>query len=195
MKTKWFLLITALALCLLAAGCAKANPAGENFADVVTDWQPESRREGYGEPSDITTYDAPGFAKELGFVVTDYPDDDALHPFKFFAIDYWFCQMEYQTEDERVLVLRIAREDAGGKRLADTYHDHYSHVETTEVDGVSLRVANGESGCTLASWVKNGFQYIVHSTHLQDAPAQGEIETLVRGLNCAEADASSVAAD
>ncbi|MGD9559158.1 MAG: hypothetical protein AB7V55_00945 [Oscillospiraceae bacterium] len=181
----------AAAACLLLVGCA--NPAGDNFANQVTDWRPESRRDAYGEPSDIVPYDAPGFEAELGFIVTDYPDDDALTPIKNFAIDSWFAQIEYETADERVLVVRIAREDAGGKRLVDTYHEgHYSNPQELDVDGVEVRVRMAERGCTLVSWVKGGFQYLMHSNNLQSPPTTEEITALVAGLSTVEAtDASA----
>ncbi|NLW78804.1 MAG: hypothetical protein GXY32_05265 [Ruminococcaceae bacterium] len=185
-KTVSALLVLCLLTATLALAACTSNPAGENFAHAIEDWKPESRRENYGEPSEIVPYDAPDFTETLGFAVVEYPDTEALSPFKFFAIDKWFCQIEYQTDNDRVLVVRIAREDAGGKLITDTYSEgHFSNVEHYELAGdVTLRYGENSVGCAMGSWVKNGFQYLVHSNKHQTLPSEAELETLALGLNC-----------
>ncbi len=182
MKKSWAgIMALGLLLCLLA-GC-KTSGIGENINSTIADWQPESTVEGHKEPSEIVPLDSPDFTDPLGFSLTSYPDEDGLHPYKFFAIDQWFAQVEYQAGEERTLVLRIA--SLQREPLTSTYKErHNAKAEEREVDGTPVRVRLSSGGCTAVSWERDNFQFLLHSNRRYAQLTDEEIETMVKGLAC-----------
>ena len=174
----------ALAAVLVFGLCGCTGSANaRNFGEVVQDWNTRGDSSVI-EPSEIVTYKDGKVGETLGFDVT-CPTVADIKPIKFFAIDGWFCQVEYKAPDERVLVVRVAREEA--KNLILTYDEtHNATSETRTVDGAEVLVRTGEKGCTMVSWVRDGFQFIAHSSAVYDAPTTQEIDGLVAGLRAAD---------
>ncbi len=182
---KWrMLVIAALAVVLLVA-CGQSG-AGQNFGEVVGEWRPQNDAARSVAPAEIGTYDSPDFGDVLGFDVTEYPDTAALSPQKFFTIDDWFGQIEYVTEDERTLVVRVAKKE--GKSLAATYTGSYAAGdELRQVDGMEVRVGTAADGAVMVSWTRGEYQYVLHSAGGQDAPSEEEIEMFVKEMDSAPA--------
>lgn len=180
------ILLLAMAGCLLlAAGCGRSNVA-TNFGTAVVEW----KENGGAKESDTTidTYTDGDMAESLGFDVVAYPDTEALTADKFFAIDDWFAQIQYVTPDERSLIVRTS--PVGIRQLVHSYTEaHDLDVRVATIDGVEVNTGLAEKGCTLVSWERDGFQFLLHSNHKQDPPSDSEVKAFVTGLACRAAPA------
>lgn len=184
------LVLLALLLVALAAGCKRSNVA-PNLGPALDTWQEHGKAPSYaaGEPAEITPVENGDFGPALGFELTGLPATDSLSPTSYYAIDY-FAQIEYQAPalaaggDARVLVVRVAPSSAG--RLASVYNEsHLASDETLEIAGLEVRVQDSSEGCQLASWQRGDFQYTVHSNKKQGAIPADELEALAAGLDAA----------
>lgn len=171
---------------LLLSACGRSNVAS-NFGAAVAEWK---ENEGKKESDTlIGTYTDGEMAKDLGFNVTSYPNSVSLTPDKFFSIDRWFAQLQYVTPDGRSLIMRAASENA--RTLTRSYDEaHTFDVTTQTIDGVEVEVSRAEKGCTMVSWVRAGFQYVLHSNEKQDPPGDDEIRAFVEGMACEAASAA-----
>lgn len=199
MKKRLFWPILLLAALLLAA--CDSNPAGENFVRSIEDWEADVQRESYGQASSIVQLEGPNFADTLGFEVVAYPDDDTLEPERYFSVDNWFCQIEYRAADERLLVLRIAKDDAPW-RVRSTYDEsHGENEESLELgvpdseEPIAVHIGENRTGCSMASWRQGGYQYILHSNRQQQRLPVEEVEAMVLGLRCEEKSAEDAASE
>lgn len=164
----------------LLAGC-KGSDVATNFGKAVAEW----KESGGKKESDtiIDTYTDGDMAESLGFNVVSYPSGSALFPDKFFAIDEWFAQLQYVTPDERSLIVRTA--PTGIRELKYSYTEaHDQDVRVTTIDGIEVTTGVAEKGCTLISWERDGFQFLLHSNHQQNPPPDAEVKALVTGLAC-----------
>lgn len=173
--------LAALAACLLLAACSD-NQVARNFTGFIQDWGPQPTQSGGTSQvkSEIVPYDTPAFAESLGFDVTSWPNTKQLQPVGYYAVDGWFGQIEYHTEDGRILVLRVAAEGADG--LPSTYKESHSQGAELELDGLPVQRRPGSGGCVMYTWQRDGFQFMVHSNKAFAAPSEAEIEAMVRGL-------------
>ena len=163
------------------SACA-STPAAENINQAIEEWRhPGSASIG---KSVIEEFDKPDFSPTLGFDVIAYPNTAELLPYKFFAIDGWIGQIQYKTKDERIFVLRVAKESA--ERLLNTYSEpHTLEMETRTIDGLEVEVRHSPEKCTAVVWKRNGFQYLLHSRGSQAQITDAEIEEFVKGLDSA----------
>lgn len=171
----------------LLAGCQRSNIA-TNFGQAVIEWKENEGKK--QSETVIDTYQDGDMGESLGFDIVMYPDSAAMPADKFFAIDNWFAQIQYKMPDGRDLVVRVAREDT--RTLIYSYNErHETDLVTKILSGAEVAVGLSEKGCTLASWNKGGFQYLVHSNERQAPPSDGEIEALVSGLLCRDVEDES----
>ncbi len=179
-------LVMGILLCAaLALGGCRSNVAG-NFGKNVQDWKQNDGKN--TEPqTDLGTYTDGQMADKLAFNVTAYPETDAFTPTKFFAISYWFAQIEYETPNGNIYVARVAKE--GNKDVASSYDEkHDTDVSTQTVDGVEVRTGVSGKGCTLVSWTRDGFNYLVHSRPDQEPLSDEEVQLFVQGLAAEESE-------
>lgn len=182
MKKATGILLVSLCMALLV-GCS-STPAAENINEAIEAWR--KSREASESQTEIEEFTSGQFAGVLGFNVTSYPDNQSLQPYKYFAIDGWFGQIQYKTPDERVLVVRVADKDA--KRLLKTYTEpHTLNIVKQTIDGIEVEVRTAPEGCMAVVWKRGDFQYLVHSRESQGAIPQEEIEALVKGLDSQKA--------
>lgn len=185
MKKTGGFLVFSVSLLFLFSSCGQ-NPLAENINRAIQDWEPSSQS---SKESQIDTYTNPDFSSSLEFNVATYPNDNNLKPTKFFAIDRWFAQVEYDTVEGQIFVLRIAR--VGNGVLSSTYSEtHAQSVEKLEIDGIPIENRKSSSGCSMLVWEKNGYQYIIHSKNGQTAPSSQEIERFVKELNTVKSEAT-----
>lgn len=164
------------------AGCKRSEVAaiGANLAD----WRQTEEMPGVA-PVEFTPAESSDFSQALGFSITSLPDAGRYTAGKYFVIDDWFGQMEFETADGRTLVLRVTQES---KLLSGTYPEaHNVDEHTYEIDGIDVRVRTGEGGCGMASWKKGEFQYLLHANKKYGIPTEQEITDMVRGLDAAPA--------
>ncbi|MDL2219974.1 hypothetical protein LJC04_06585 [Ruminococcaceae bacterium OttesenSCG-928-O06] len=177
-----------LALVLLA-GCKRSNIA-QNFGAAIEDWAPAQTDDAKKNPSDIVALEDADFSEELGFTLAAFPSSDGLVPYRFYAIDGWLAQVEYQAPEERVLVLRIAR--TRSTSLFSTYEEpHYASDETILMGDTEVRLQTSADGCAMATWKRGDFQYLLHSNKRQGMFAAGEVERMVQTLRAEEKTAQS----
>lgn len=177
--------ILLLAAVLLLAGC-KRSAVAQNVGPALDEWQAEGQEQEKNEPSDIVTLQNNDFSAELGFVVEGLPVGDGLSANKFFAIDGWFAQIEFERSGEGVLVLRVARTTS--RPLRSTYSENHSAQRLDrEIDGIEVVVGASSKGCAMIAWQRGDFQYSVHTPKDVGLPADAEIEALVGGLSAKEA--------
>lgn len=168
----------ALVLVALLCGCTQ-NAMEANINRRIQDWRPES----HAGPSDIVEYTDGNFHEKLGFDVVGYPNTTDYPPQKFFSVDTWFGQIEYRTQDGRLLVLRMAKDTSSD--LATSYAErHNQDVSTRQLGDVAITTAKAEKGCVMSSWEKSGFQYILHSNEKYAAPSEEEVDLFVQQLDC-----------
>lgn len=176
------LVLAALLLFSLGLTACKRSNVSTNFGEAVLDWKAGGTSgASHVQETQLDTYTNGDFGDSLGFDVTAYPDSAALSPQKFYAIEQWFGQIEYFTADDRVLVLRIARDNSKDVRTTYT-ENHNTQEESRTVDGIEVSLARSGNGCTMVFWEKEGFQYLIHSNFQQDPPSDDEVNQLVRGL-------------
>lgn len=186
MKTKKVHWLLRLALGMVAlsmlASCG-GSPVGENINRAIEDWKDPPPFS--AEKSEYTEFNTPAFGSELGFDVVAYPNTADLKPYKFFALEGWFGQMQYKTKDQRVLVVRVAEE--GEAPLLTTYKEpHTVDEQLRTIDGIEVTVRHSPEKCMAVTWSREGFQYMVHSRSDQAPITDDEIDQLVKGLNSAK---------
>ncbi len=179
-KTKIFSIgLLSVFFALVLSGCS-STPAAENLNHALEEWRHQESAS--LAKSVIEEFDTPVFNSALGFDVIAYPNTTELKPYKFFAIEHWIGQIQYLTPDERILVVRVAKED--GKRLLSTYSEpHTIDMETRTIDGIEVEIRHSPEKCTAVVWKRNGFQYLVHSRGTQGPMTDAEIEAFVKGLD------------
>lgn len=185
MKTLIKIMLCGCMAFILLAGC-KANTAGQNFADFVGDYNPALHENKNDEPVEVSTLTSTDFTTDLGFKLVSWPQEADLSPYKYFAINKRFGQVEYITPDKRTMVLRVAH--ANTAPLTDTYSEtHLLKKETRQIDGVEVSVGFSSKGCSMVKWKRGDFQYTLHSNASHGLPKDEEITKLVTGLDAADA--------
>ena len=185
MRSYFGLLLTTGLLLAFLASCS--SNVGQGFADEVVARQ-EAAQAANEEPVEpypvkVTTYSDGHFSPELGFDVTSYPNNSQISAEKFFAIDDWYGQIEFATDGGLGLVLRSAFKDAG--YLTTTYtelHDASDTVRT--VDGIEVRTRNSSQGCSMITWNRGDFQFLLHSNKSQGEPPKEIVDILVQETAC-----------
>ncbi len=175
------LALAALAISVLLAGCDSS--LARNFGDTIARWQGVTN-EVVKPISDITTYYDGDFAPHLGFSVISWHSSDELAAVKFFAIDGWFGQIEYNTPEGYLYVLRVAQAEQGW--LAGTYAEgYYQNERVYDIGGNEITVGDSVEGDVLARWEKNGFQYTLHSRSEQGDIPQDVLQNISLALDSA----------
>ena len=162
-----------LAGCLLA-GCTSS--AGQNFGDALQDWDPK-----LSPPSDANpvSYENGQFGDRLGFNVVSYPKGSSLYAHKFFVINEAYAQIEFADSEGRALVLRVAPADAG--TLTTTYGEtHTTSDSTRTAEGIEVRTRGSSEGCSMVTWERDGYQFLLHSNKAQGALPEAEVDEVVR---------------
>ncbi len=188
MKRMGAALLAAVLLCALLAGCKRSN-AGQNFGEIVAGRYKDNQNRYAAsnseslpppEPIPIVTYQNGNFGPTLGFTITQYPNNATLSPTKFFALDGWFSQIEFVSNDEKHLVLRTAFTDAG--YLTITYKELHDASDTSrDVGGVEVRTRNAPSGCSMVTWNQGEFQFLLHSNAAQGPLPTDLVDMVVSG--------------
>ena len=185
MRGYFRLFLTASLLFALLASCT--SNVGQGFADEVVGRQ-EAAQAAKEEPAEpypvkVTTYSDGQFSPELGFNVTSYPNDSRITAKKFFAIDDWYGQIEFDTADGLGLVLRAAPKDSG--YLTTTYTELHDASDTARtVDGIDVRTRNSSLGCSMITWNRGDFQFLLHSNKSQGEPPKEIVDILVQETAC-----------
>lgn len=179
-----FLLVAVLA-CACLTGCGRQ--AGENFGRVVAERQ--ALREGQNNPTGssasvvsipIEPYQDGNFGPSLGFNVTGYPNNSTLSATKFFALDGWFSQIEFVSNEGQHLVLRTAFSDAGF--LTTTYKELHGETDTTRtLNTTEVRTRNMKDGCSMVTWSQGEFQFLLHSNAAQGPLPTSLVDMVVSG--------------
>lgn len=184
-----FVAVTALAMALLfAVGCARSG-AGGNFTHVMEDWQPTAPARA-PQPAELDAYDTPAFGASLGFDVVSWPDSESLRLDRCFAIDKVYGQLVYSDDEGRILVQWVARQ--GVANLARWYPEaHNEREETRRIGEIDVLVQTAPEGCTMVSWQRGAFQYLMHCHYNRPAPTKEQIELLVKELDSAESSESA----
>lgn len=168
-----------LLLVVLLAGC-RSNVT--NVGGVIDEWR--NKNDGEARQSDIEEYDNGDFADMLGFNV-NCPTTGSLVPNRFYVIDQWFGQIQYNAGEDKSYVLRVARTDSTD--LTTAYNEEHPSDNTQTIDGVTVTTGKAGKGCTMSWWTKGDFQYTLHSNNIQDPPIQDELETIVTGTDSEDA--------
>ena len=191
MKRRCAGILAGVLLCLLLAGCSNA---GQKFADyvaqrnqVVTNMDGSTSAPATSasaaEPIPIVSYTNGSFAPTLGFNVVSFPNNTQLYPKKFFALDDWFAQIEFATQDGLDIVLRTAFTDAG--YLTATYKElHDASDSTRDVGGIEVRTRNATSGCSMVTWNVGEFQFLLHSRSYQGILPTSIVDEFVQQTRC-----------
>lgn len=127
-------------------------------------WQKESIQQPgtpTGQRSYQEEYSAPDFTESAGFAVTMYPSTDILIPGRFWLINRKTAEIEYNVIPAGGVRLRVAQ--TGQLDVPDTYpglsirkRGHWCRLTGTEV---TLSQNPGRNA--MASWTRNGFDYLL----------------------------------
>ncbi len=181
MKMKAVALGLALAFLMLASACT--SHAGDEFARVLNErWSiiedspdPDAPPP---EPVEIVPYENGDFAPTLGFDLVSYPSHEGLLVQKFFALDGWFGQIEYDASDGFYPSLRVATTDS--EDLHTTYPDLPSDVgEIRSIDNLDVRVRHDGGSVVMAYWVRGDFQYLLYLNRTEADTIDPVIEEFV----------------
>ncbi len=186
MKRKTAAWLAVLLCAVLLSGCS--SNAGQQFGEYVAQRHKAnlgranaaSASPAQPETVDIVTCQNGSFGPSLGFDLTVYPSNASLTPNKFFAIDGWFSQIEFLSSENLHLVLRTAFTDAG--YLTATYRELHDASDTTrEVDGIEVRTRNAAAGCSMVTWTRGDFQFLLHSNTNQGPLPTELVDMVVTG--------------
>lgn len=170
-----------LILCIVFAACGSG--IGTTFGQAVSQYAEGGPKP---KPMDVVLFENGDFSGELGFSVTEYPDDEDMKATTFSAIDGWIAQIDFRTPDGQTFGARVAREGAGD--LASLYNEvHDRDVETKTMDGIDVTISHSEAGSTLVQWTRDGFAYAVHVGANNEPPTDAQLEKLVKGVRAAQA--------
>lgn len=178
-----------LLLLLLVVALAGCRSNVTNVGGAIDDWRNQNNSE--ARESDIVEYDNGDFGDTLGFNVT-YPSTASLVPNKFYTIDQWFGQIQYNAPDAKSYVLRVARSESTD--LTTAYFEKHPTASTQTIDGIEVSTGKAEKGCTMSWWTRGDFQYTLHSNDIQEPPTEDELETFVAGLDCTDMASTSSSA-
>ncbi len=180
--TACILLVSVFVLCLAFAGCGETALA--DVGVIIEDWRIDYDGAPPPEPSDITQVDSPAVGEYTGFDVVSWPDTQELQLERVFAVDSWFAQMEYGTNDgERSLVVRIAESDKAPLIELYTMTESYNAtLEDYDFEGVQVRLQTSPAGSAIATWRTGDFQYAVHTNWRYDPPSEAEMQLFARML-------------
>lgn len=162
-----------LAALLLLSGC-KQSGLETNIGQAFANISPEDEQVRH---DDIVQYDSPDFEEKVGIRVVSYLETADIYADRFYSIDDWFGQIEYRTSDERLMVLRIARDTS--RDLKKGYSEkHVLEMETRTAAGLEITTAASVDGCHLSSWTQDGIQYTLHTSHLYKPPTKEEVDLI-----------------
>lgn len=171
-----------LALLLLLGGCKRSEISG-NLGTVLDDWRTGPTPKA-PDPIEIKPYTDASFGEDLGFEVVSLPPEDVMTAVKFFVIDGWYGQVEFEAADDTGYNVRMAK--IGGAKLSTTFLEtHALNPQTLDVGGIEAETRASLVGCTLTVWTRGDVQYAMHSNKVQGAPAEETIAAMVAGLDCA----------
>ncbi len=176
---RWVALLLVLLTAITFAGC-KQSRLDKNIGEAFSGLE---KHQPAHSAADIDTFTEPDFSDTLHFNVTHYPDSDAYALLNIYVINVWFGQLEYHTNDGRMLVLRVAKSDS--KPLRQSYNEgHFLEEKELAVGDVTLTSGAAEKGCTLSVWEKDGFQYSLHTNARYTRPSEKELRYFVETLRC-----------
>ena len=174
-------LSSVLMLCIAFAACGSG--VGTAFGKAVSEYAEAGSKP---QPMDVVLFENGDFSSELGFSITQYPDDEDMKATTFSAIDGWIAQIDFRTPDKQTFGTRVAKEGAGD--LASLYNEvHDRNVETKTIDGIDVTISHSEAGSTLVQWTRDGFVYAVHVGANNEPPTDAQFEKLVKGVRAGEA--------
>ena len=141
-------------------------------------WQKESIQQPgtpTGQRSYQEEYSAPDFTESAGFAVTMYPSTDILIPRRFWLINRKTAEIEYNVipagpsglhsnDPSRVRdsIRRGLKHQTGQLDVPDTYLDcQYENVATVLIDGTEVTLSQNPGRNAMASWTRNGFDYLL----------------------------------
>ncbi len=185
MKKRGFIFCFLVAMVMLTTACT--SNAGDNFSRMLQDrWQiiqdspdPDAPPP---DPVEIIPYDNGDFGPTLGFDLVSYPSHDGLLAERFFALDGWFGQIQYDAGEDMHPVLRVAFTD--GPDLHTTYANLTPNVgEERTIDNISVRVRHMEDTTVMVYWLRGDFQYLLHLHHTEDEQVDSVIEELVSNVD------------
>lgn len=185
MKKKTTLaLLACLALCVILAGCRRSTVA--QLGDALDNWQVGANETAI-EAEDIVYHDSPADVSDaVAFTITAWPDNSALE-LDTVCTASSFAQLDYFAGDERRVALRVAPQDAKGLLASYREGHHAAQPATITVDGTEVALKAGDTGCALAYWTKDGFQYALHANRLNAPLTEEEIAQFVRTMAAAMA--------
>ena len=126
-------------------------------------WQKESIQQPgtpTGQRSYQEEYSAPDFTESAGFAVTMYPSTDILIPGRFWLINRKTAEIEYNVIPAGDVRLRVAQ--TGQLDVPDTYLAcQYENVATVPIDGTEVTLSQNPGRNAMASWTRNGFDYLL----------------------------------
>ena len=172
-------LLLAVALVLLLGACKRSEVT--QMGTALDDWANPTQSK-TPQKVDVAAYQDADFSDALGIEIVSLPPVSSMSANKFFVLDEWFGQVEFTTEANLSLNVRLAKAD--GKRLSGTYNEsHIFEKETTTIDGLEVSIAKAKEGCALVSWVRGDVQYVLHSNKKQGVPPMEDIELMVTWLD------------
>ncbi len=185
MKKKCCVLCLMLACMVLTTACT--SNAGDEFSYLLQDrWgmihdAPDPNAPA-PVPVEIVPYENGDFAPDLGFDLVSYPSHENLMVQRFYALDGWFGQLEYEAADGLAPVLRVAQAD--GEDLHSTYANlsPTAGLERT-VGDIEVRVHHMDDTTVMAYWLRGDFQYLVHLNRSQDEIVDPVIEEFVNTVD------------
>lgn len=126
-------------------------------------WQKESIQQPgtpTGQRSYQEEYSAPDFTESAGFAVTMYPSTDILIPGRFWLINRKTAEIEYNVIPAGGVRLRVAQ--TGQLDVPDTYLAYqYENVATVLIDSTEVTLSQNPGRNAMASWTRNGFDYLL----------------------------------